>query len=562
MKNPFRFPAYKWLLIPGMAVVFFAGFAARNPQDNYFEISKNLDIFGKVYREINAYYVDDVDPGKFMKTGIDAMLATLDPFTNYITASEIEDFRFQTSGHYSGIGASISRRNDGKTVIISEVYEGFPAQLAGLMPGDEIIKIDNTQIENTSIDIQDVRNLLRGQPKTSLIITYRRPGETEIRKTDVTRDDIKVKSVPYYGIVSENVGYIQLSSFSMEATTDVKAAFEDLRKNNPGLKGIILDLRDNPGGLLMEAVNISNLFVNRGEKIVETRGRAEGSVKLYHAQENALDTLIPVTVLINGSSASASEIVSGVMQDLDRGVVIGQRSYGKGLVQNSRPLSYNTQLKLTTAKYYTPSGRCIQAIDYSHRKEDGTWNKIPDSLMTEFKTRKGRSVYDGGGILPDIEVAPPEYHKITQELLIQFVIFDYATKYKKEHPEIPPSKSFKITDEIYADFTRFVTSKTFSYTTKAEKELNELKEVLNKEGYKNKVQSELETLEKNLIEIKKNDISAYRKEIERLLVAEITSRYYYKTGKLESSFENDPEVAAAIQVLNDQTRYKSILSKK
>lgn len=547
------------MLIPASIIIFYAGFAARNPQDNYFEISKNLDIFGKVYREINAYYVDEVDPGKFMKTGIDAMLATLDPFTNYITASEIEDFKFQTSGHYSGIGASISRRGEGKSVIITEVYEGFPAQTSGIIPGDEILKIDNTQIEGANLDIQAVRDLLRGQPKTKLTLTIRRPGESEARKVEVLRDDIQVKSVPWSGTVADNVGYIQLTSFSMEATNDIKAAFETIRKNNPGLKGIILDLRDNPGGLLMEAVNISNLFVNRGEKIVETRGRADGSLKIYQAQESALDTVIPVVVLINGSSASASEIVSGVMQDLDRGVVIGQRSYGKGLVQNSRPLSYNTQLKLTTAKYYTPSGRCIQAIDYSHRREDGTWDKIPDSLMTEFKTRRGRSVYDGGGIAPDIAISPPEYHRITQEMVAQFIIFDFATEFHKKNASIAPARSFQITDEIYNEFIQFVGTKKFEYATKAEKELKELQGVLEKEGYWEKVKGQVSNLEDNLKENKKNDIKDYRKEIERILKAEIVSRYYYRVGRLESSFDNDPEVTAAVQLINDQNRYKSIL---
>lgn len=547
------------MLIPASIIIFYAGFAARNPQDNYFEISKNLDIFGKVYREINAYYVDEVDPGKFMKTGIDAMLATLDPFTNYITASEIEDFKFQTSGHYSGIGASISRRGEGKSVIITEVYEGFPAQTSGIIPGDEILKIDNTQIEGANLEIQAVRDLLRGQPKTKLTLTIRRPGESEARKVEVLRDDIQVKSVPWSGTVADNVGYIQLSSFSMEATNDIKAAFETIRKNNPGLKGIILDLRDNPGGLLMEAVNISNLFVNRGEKIVETRGRADGSLKIYQAQESALDTVIPVVVLINGSSASASEIVSGVMQDLDRGVVIGQRSYGKGLVQNSRPLSYNTQLKLTTAKYYTPSGRCIQAIDYSHRREDGTWDKIPDSLMSEFKTRRGRSVYDGGGIAPDIAISPPEYHRITQEMVAQFIIFDFATEFHKKNASIAPARSFQITDEIYNEFIQFVGAKKFEYATKAEKELKELQGVLEKEGYWERVKGQVSNLEDNLKENKKNDIKDYRKEIERILKAEIVSRYYYRVGRLESSFDNDPEVTAAVQLINDQNRYKSIL---
>lgn len=560
--NPnFRPFLRKWILIPVGVVVFFAGFAARNPQDNYFEISKNLDIFGKVYREINAYYVDEVDPGKFMKTGIDAMLATLDPFTNYITASEIEDFKFQTSGHYSGIGASISRRSEGKSVIITEVYESFPAQTAGIIPGDEILKIDNTQIEGANLDIQAVRDLLRGQPKTKLTLTIKTPGESDIRKVEVLRDDIQVKSVPWSGTVADNVGYIQLTSFSMEATNDIKAAFETIRKNNPGLKGIILDLRDNPGGLLMEAVNISNLFVNRGEKIVETRGRADGSLKIYQAQETALDTIIPVVILINGSSASASEIVSGVMQDLDRGVVIGQRSYGKGLVQNSRPLSYNTQLKLTTAKYYTPSGRCIQAIDYSHRREDGTWDKIPDSLMTEFKTRRGRSVYDGGGIAPDITISPPEYHRITQEMVAQFIIFDFATEFHKKNPTIAPARTFQITDDIYNEFIQFVGSKKFEYATKAEKELKELQGVLEKEGYWEKVKGQVSNLEDNLKENKKNDIKDYRKQIERILKAEIVSRYYYRVGRLESSFDNDPEVTAAVQLINDPARYKSILKR-
>ncbi|NBV14581.1 MAG: S41 family peptidase [Sphingobacteriia bacterium] len=542
-------------------VVFFTGFAARSPADNYFEISKNIDIFGKMYREINAYYVDEVEPSKFMRIGIDAMLASLDPFTNFISAAEIEDYRFISTGQYSGIGASISRREGEKSILITEVYEGFPAQTQGLRPGDEILKIDQTSTENTQLDVAEVRNLLRGQAKSTVKLTIRREGTPDPFVVEVIRDDIKVKNVPYYGMADAEIGYIQLTGFSAEASAEVKAAFDDLRKKNPALKGIILDLRENPGGLLMQAVAISNIFVSKNEKIVETRGRMEGSLRVYAAEENPLDTVIPLTVLINANSASASEIVSGVMQDLDRGIVIGQRSYGKGLVQNSRPLSYNTQIKLTTAKYYTPSGRCIQAIDYSHRKEDGSLDKIPDSLMSEFKTRRHRSVYDGGGIAPDVEIKPIEYHKITQELARQFVIFDFATAFHRQHQSIASARDFVITDDIYNEFKNFVTARKFSYITKAEKELQEVKDILQKEGYEASTKKEMELLENNLKEGKKNDIDVYRNEIQRLLRAEIVGRYYYRVGRLESSFTQDAEVKESIALLQNPVRYYQLLNK-
>ncbi|MCS7074882.1 MAG: S41 family peptidase, partial [Bacteroidia bacterium] len=402
------------------------------------------------------------------------MLKSLDPYTNYISASEIEDFRFMSTGQYGGIGAIISKRN--QKIIVAEPYEGSPAVQAGLKAGDEIIKIDNEQIEGKNFDTQDIRNLLKGQPKTQVKLVIRRPNVPDLINLTITRDEIKVKNVPYFTLIDGDIGYVHLTGFTKDAANEVKQALISLKNQNPNLTGIILDVRDNPGGLLMEAVSISNLFVSKGSKIVETKGRIEGADRVYEATASAYDEQTPLVVLINDKSASASEIVAGVIQDLDRGIIIGQKSFGKGLVQNTRPLSYNTQLKITTSKYYTPSGRCIQAIDYSHRKEDGSVVKIADSLKKEFKTKAGRSVYDGGGISPDIKVPEREYHKITQELVSQQIIFDFATDFAHKNPKIASTREFKITDQIYNQFIEFVASKSFKYETQTEKEISHLKE--------------------------------------------------------------------------------------
>ena len=526
--------------------------------DKYFEISKNLDIFGKLYREVNSYYVDDVDPNQFMREGIDGMLEGLDPYTNFISASEIEEYKFMSTGQYGGIGAVISRI-DGK-VIISEPYEGSPALKAGLMAGDVIIQIDDEVIEGKDGGSIDVRNLLRGQPNTDVRVKVRRPGEESPQDFTVTRDEITIKNVPYYGIAEDHVGYISLTGFTKGAAKEVASALEDLKKQDPELGGVILDLRGNPGGLLFEAINISNIFVRQGEKIVETKGRMEGSQQSYYAEKNPIDTEIPLVVMVNRRSASASEIVSGVMQDLDRGVIVGQRSFGKGLVQTTRPLSYNTQLKITTAKYYTPSGRCIQAIDYSHRNEDGSVGKVADSLKTEFSTKNGRKVYDGGGIEPDVEVDLKDYHTVTQELVRQNLIFDYATKFRRENTSITTAKKFEVTDKIYQDFVSFAESKEFTFESRTEKELDKLKAMLEEESYYDDVEGTLKELKTKIDQEKKSDLNEFRDEISGLIKTEIASRYYYQRGQIEATFTEDEEIVEAIKILQDPERYKKVLA--
>ncbi len=528
------------------------------PGDNYFEISKNLDIFGKLYREVNSYYVEDVDPGKFMRAGIDAMLEGLDPYTAFISASEIEEYRFMSTGQYGGIGAMVGKR-DGK-IIITEPYTGYPAAAVGIRAGDEIIQIDDEKMSEHDIEKLDVRDLLRGQPKSIVKLKIRREGVSELLEFELERAEVKIKNVPFYGMADEKTGYISLTGFTRDATKEVREAFEKLKAENPGMKGVILDLRENPGGLLFEAVDISNLFVPQNEVIVETRGRIEGSVNIYRAKNAPIDTEIPIAVLVNRKSASASEIVSGVMQDLDRGIIIGQRSLGKGLVQTTRPLSYNTQLKITTAKYYTPSGRCIQAIDYANKNEDGSAGNIPDSLKREFKTKNGRSVFDGGGIEPDFKVEVPEPHSISKALVGQFLIFDFATNFRSQNETIASPRDFKITDAIYLQFKNFVKGRDFKFETKTEKELSELKEKLKEENYMDDLKAEIETIEKKIEKEKQNDIENFRAEIEPLLRSELLMRYYYKEGDIEGNLVSSPEILEAVRILNDQNLYQSSLA--
>lgn len=552
----------RWLLwMMPMVIVLNVGFLSRpsgDAGDDYFEISKNLDIFGKLYREVHGFYVDEVDPTDFMRTGIDAMLKSLDPYTNYISASEIEDYRFMSTGQYGGIGAVIGKRN-GK-IQITEPYEDYPAHKAGLMAGDVITQIDNEKVADADINTLDVRNLLRGQAKTKVKVTVVREGTPDPFVVEVERADIRIKNVPFHGMINDKVGYISLTGFTGGASKEVKTALQTLKKENPGIEGVVLDLRGNPGGLLYEAIHISNLFVDQGEKIVETRGKIESSVKSYVSENQPVDKEIPLAVLVNRRSASASEIVSGVMQDLDRGIVVGQRSFGKGLVQMTRPLSYNSELKVTTAKYYTPSGRCIQAIDYANRNEDGSVGKIADSLKKEFKTRNGRSVWDGGGVQPDIEVKLPDYHTVTQELLRQSLIFDFATKYRLAHESIPSARDFKITDELYNEFIAFCKAREFKYDTKTEKEFDKLKELMEEEAYVDDLETELAEIQKKISAEKQNDLMSFKDEISKFLKTEIVTRYYFRKGEIEASFDLDPDVLEAAQILTDDARYKGILT--
>lgn len=526
-------------------------------KDDYFEISKNLDIFATLFREVNLYYVDEVPPGALMKTGIDAMLESLDPYTNYIPEEDIEDARFMTTGQYGGIGALIRTKDD--FVVIAEPYENSPAAKADLRAGDVILEIEGKSTEGKTTS--DVVKFLKGTPNTPVKIKIRRDGVEGLIEKEIIREEIKVDNVPYFGMINDNIGYIKLTGFTRDAGREVKDALSSL-KENPQLKGVVLDLRGNPGGLLREAINIVNVFVDKGLDIVSTRGKVKEWDKTYKTLNTPVDTNIPLAVLINRSSASASEIVSGSIQDLDRGVVIGQRSFGKGLVQTSRPLSYNTQLKITTSKYYIPSGRCIQAKDYSQRNEDGSVGTVPDSLIKEFTTSKGRKVYDGGGVIPDISLEPREFAPVARSIVSNSLIFDYATLYRRNHEGIEEAKNFKITDELFTDFSNYLSDKEYSYKTESEELLEKWQEVASKENYFSAAQDEYNNLKAKIDHDKKADIEKARTQLSELLVDEIASRYYYKRGRIEASFEFDPEIKRAIAVLNDQTFYNDILSGK
>jgi carboxyl-terminal processing protease len=523
--------------------------------DDYFEVSKNLDIFSTLFREVNMNYVDSIDPGKLMKKGIDAMLETLDPYTDYIPESDIEDYRFMTTGQYGGIGALIRQKGD--YVAISEPYEGFPAQKADVRPGDEIIEVDGKSTKGKKTD--EVSKVLKGQPKTTVRLLLKREGEKNPVEKIITREEIKVKNVPYYGMISNDIGYIKLNQFTESSGKNVSEALKALKEKGH-LKAIVFDLRSNPGGLLNEAVNVSNVFVNRGQDIVVTRGKIKELEKTYKALNNAIDPDLPLAVLVNSGSASASEIVSGSLQDLDRGVIIGQRTFGKGLVQTTRPLSYNSQLKITTAKYYIPSGRCIQALDYTHRNEDGSVGKVPDSLITEFKTRDGRKVYDGGGILPDLTTEQKKLSNIAVSLLNKNLIFDYATRYRLMHNTIAAAKDFHLSDRDFNDFNEFIADKDYDYTTKSEKTMDDLKKNTEEEKYFADVKNEFEALKSKLSHNKKADVMKNKEEIMQLLEEEIASRYYYQAGRIEASFSHDNEVKKAVEVLNNSSMYSSVLN--
>lgn len=541
-----------WILAACLGSVSFVSYSF---VDNYFEVSKNLDIFASLFRELNIYYVDETKPGDLMKKGIDSMLESLDPYTNYIPESEIEDYRFLTTGQYGGIGASIRKKGD--YVVIADPYEGFAAQKGDLRAGDLIISVDGKSMKGKNTD--DVTKLLKGSPGTPVKIVVQREGEKGTIEKTLNREEIKINAVPYYGMIDEHTGYINLGNFTESASREVKEALLKL-KENPNMTSLVFDLRGNPGGLLNEAVNIVNLFVEKGQDIVSTKGRVEEWKKTYKALYSPVELNMPIVVLVNSGSASASEIVAGSLQDLDRAVIVGQRTFGKGLVQTTRNLSYNAKLKVTTAKYYIPSGRCIQAIDYAQRNEDGSVAKVPDSLMHKFKTKNGRVVLDGGGIKPDLGADNRQAAKITASLMNKLLVFDYATKYKLAHPSIPAADKFRLTDEEYNDFVAFLADKDYDYTTKSEKLLQDLKETAESEKYMDGAKAEYEALKTKLMHDKKADLYKFKEEIAELLTAEIASRYYFQKGRLQATLSLDKEVNKAIEVLNQKDTYTAVLT--
>jgi carboxyl-terminal processing protease len=521
--------------------------------DQYFEISKNLDIFSTVYKEVNTYYVDEIEPGKLIRSGIDGMLNSLDPYTNFYSEAEIEDARFLTTGEYGGIGASVSQH--GEYIMITDCYDGSPAQKEDLRSGDVVLEIDGKSTKGKSSN--DISKLLKGQAGTEVLLKISR--DDEILNKKLKREDIKLKNVPYYGMVADDIGYIKQTGFTNDAGKEVHDALESLKKDH-NLKGVILDLRGNPGGLLHEAVNVVNCFVDRGQLVVNTRGKAKEMDREYRTLNAGLDMDIPLTVLTNRGSASASEIVAGTIQDLDRGVIVGQRSFGKGLVQNTRPLTYNTQMKITTQKYYTPSGRCIQALDYSHRNEDGSVGKVPDSLTHEFKTKAGRTVKDGGGIKPDLEVEPFKQSNIAASLYNKKIIFEYANRYRNSHTSIPSTRDFKFSESDWQDFIKFIGTKEYQYETETEKELDILKKKAEDEKYYDAIKLTYDEMKKKLSHDKTADLEKAKPEIVELLELEISKRYYFQKASIESGFDDDKDIKAAVDLLHDQARYKSLLS--
>jgi len=540
----------KFIIACAVIVTGFLGMgAAIYNNDKLFEISKNIEIFSNLYKELNTYYVDDIDPGKLMKVGIDAMVETLDPYTNYFSETQIETWRYLSEGKYEGIGANVQTVGDEITII--EPYEGCPAHEAGLKAGDVIVAIDGQSTKGKNSN--DLGVLLRGVPGSAVALDIRRPGSKEIKTFRLNRGEIKMSNVPYSGVVSDHVGYVSLTTFTQDAGKHIGDAIREMKKNDPGLKGIILDLRDNGGGLLMEAVNIVNLFVGNNVEVVSTRGKVRDWDKTFTTRGPALDEKLPVVVLINKHSASASEIVSGALQDLDRGVLIGQRSYGKGLVQNTKDIGFNSKLKLTTSKYYIPSGRCIQSVSY----KNGEPLDIPDSERHVFRTKGGRKVLDGGGVTPDIYIAPDSGDAPIKALLDNYVVFNYVTKYMLSHPDIAPADQFKFTE--FDDFMRFVESGNYPFETNSEKQLKELEKFSKKDEFYNVLQSDLTALKAKIIKEKRTVLLNHKEQISKFIARDIVTRLYNQKGKIINSIHNDREVRDAIDLLNDPARYNKIL---
>lgn len=517
-------------------------------QGKYFDISKNMEIFANAFKEVNHSYVDELDPGKVMRQGLDAMLEGLDPYTNYISETDIEGYRIQTDGKYNGIGADGLQIGD--YVTITEIYENSPAHKAGLKVGDEILAVDGQSAKGKTEG--EMLEFLRGFPGTKADLLVRRPGESKDLKIVLLRDEVDIPNVPHHGLVAENIGYVNLTTYTRDAARNVGNAIQDMKTKNPGLKGVILDLRGNGGGLLNEAVNLVNLFVPRGEFVVSTKGKVPEWDNSFKTINNPLDEDIPLVVLIDKMSASASEVTSGALQDLDRAVLMGQRSYGKGLVQNMKDLGYNARIKLTTAKYYIPSGRCIQAVRY----KNGEPVDIPESERAAFKTRNGRPVLDGGGVKPDILLPHDTASGVVKALLAQHIIFDYATRFALKHSGIDSVELFSFTD--WDGFMGFVQEKKFEYESASEKKIKELRSMVASENYP--VMADIQSLEDKIRADKKNDLIRNKARIMHEIEQEIVGRYYFQRGKVRKSLKNDPEVEAAVKLLNDPGRYKAILS--
>jgi carboxyl-terminal processing protease len=548
MKKFFKKRTY--IILAGALLIFFSSFVS----SDLFEISKNLDIFISLYRTVNESYVDETKPGQLMKTAIDAMLESLDPYTIYITENDIEEYMFMTTGEYGGVGAQVSDI-DGK-IIVMDPYEGFSAFRAGIKAGDEIVEVNGQSVVGKNSD--DVKPLLKGQAGSPIKMKVVHAGQNTPVEVNLMREEIKVPSVPYSSMVNDQTGYIKLTQFTENCSVLVKDALLKLKEKN--CKSLILDLRGNPGGLLTEAVNVVNLFVKKGNVVVQTQGKVSEWDKTYLSLYPHIDTLMPMVVLIDGNSASASEIVAGSLQDYDRAVLIGTRSYGKGLVQQPKQLLYNTQVKVTVAKYYIPSGRCIQALDYTHRSEEGRVDKVPDSLITAFKTRGGRIVYDGAGIMPDIKTSEQRLSNISIALLSRYLIFKYATDYTLKHEKIASVRDFQLTEQEFDEFISYLKDKDYNYKTESEEALEELKRKSEEEKYYNTIKPDYDNLMAKIRSEKKEDLVKFRKEIKELLEEEIVARYYYQSGRLQQNIKTDKDVKLAAEVLANDTKWKGVLT--
>src|SRR5918993_513893 len=542
----------KWLfvLIIFSAVVV----AARKPVEKYFDIAKSLDIFATLFKEVNAYYVDEVEPQKLIRYGIEGMLESLDPYTDYIPEDELETFQITTTGQYGGIGALIGIVN--KKIVITHPYKNFPAYKAGIRVGDEIVAINGKNVQ--SKEPTEISALLKGSPKTKLELKVRKAGKSETVTHELVRQKISLTNLSFSGLVEPSIGYIRLDDFTPGAAREVSDAVIDMKQK--GATKIILDLRNNPGGLLHEAVNIVNLFTEKDLEVVSTKGKVEEWNKTYKTLNRPIDKSIPLIILVGEGSASASEIVAGALQDYDRAILVGQRTFGKGLVQTTRPLAYNSQLKVTTAKYYIPSGRCIQALDYAHRKDDGTVERYADSLKTEFKTRVGRKVFDGGGLDPDISVEDEYVGAITSALINSGLVFEFASKYCAENPVKPDLKTFRLTDKDFENFLSYVKSQKFSYATALEDDISKLVEVAKKERYYEQLHREFKELENKVQGSKSADLANYKDEIVSILQEQIGFHYDLYQGQADVSLEHDKTILEARKVLNDTVRYNKLLS--
>ena len=522
-------------------------------EDHSFSVSKNLDIFNSLYRKLDLFYVDTLDAEKLIQTGIDAMLESLDPYTEYYADEDLGDLKMMTTGKYGGIGSIIRMRKD-SAIIIAEPYEGMPAAEVGLKVGDVLKRIDQTDLKGKIVS--EVSDLLRGEPGTTFVLRVQRPGEKKTRDFRITRRNIKVEPIPYYGLEG-NVGYIALTQFTEHCSADVRRAVISLKEQ--GATSLVIDLRGNGGGLLGEAVSIVNLFVPKGLTIVETKGKVRMANSAYTTTAEPLDTITPLCILVNSNTASAAEIVAGSLQDLDRAVVIGTRTYGKGLVQSPQELPYNGQLKLTTSKYHIPSGRCIQAINYRDRREQGKDGRVPDSLTHVFKTRNGREVRDGGGIKPDIEVRHDTMANVVYYLSNDDVLIDWGTQYAQKHPTIPPVGTFAITDADFEQLKKMAREADFKYDRLSEKRLDDLRKMMEFEGYYEDATDEFKALEQKLTHNMERDFDRRRDDIIELMEQEIVKRYYYQRGSVQQALRRDDDLKRAKEILAQPDEYRRIL---